>query len=81
MRADNMARVAPGPWITPKPLAESTVAIVSTAGMHRRGDPPFVAGDLSYRIIPGTRVLRLTFLKRRYKGCRDKYPAVVTKMA
>lgn len=38
----------PGP-----PLAERRVAIVSTAGLHRRGDRPFVpmAGD--YRVIPG----------------------------
>lgn len=48
-----MSPVASAPWVTPKPLAESTVAIVSTAGLHRRSDPPFRAGAVDYRIIPG----------------------------
>ncbi len=39
-------------WLEPKPLAESTVAIVSTAGFHRRDDPPFRPGSLDYRLIP-----------------------------
>lgn len=41
------------PWIAPKPLAESTIAIVTTAGLARRGDRPFQAGDTGYRLIPG----------------------------
>lgn len=52
-RAAAMSPVEPAPWISPKPLAESTVAIVSTAGMHRRSDAPFQAGAVDYRIIPG----------------------------
>jgi hypothetical protein len=32
-------------------------------------------------ILPSPRVLMLTLLKRRYEGFRDKYPAVVAKMA
>ncbi|MEM8708390.1 MAG: glycine/sarcosine/betaine reductase selenoprotein B family protein [Actinomycetota bacterium] len=51
-RAAAMPEFAAGPWITPKPLAESTVAIVSTAGMHRRDDPPFTPGAIDYRILP-----------------------------
>ena len=46
------------PW-TPmaKPLSESKVALVTTAGLHVRGDKPFIAehtkgGDPSYRTIP-----------------------------
>ena len=46
------------PW-TPmrKPLAESRVALVTSAGLHLRSDPPFVTdhqrgGDTSYRVIP-----------------------------
>ena len=46
------------PW-TPmaKPLSESKVALVTTAGLHVRGDKPFIAehtkgGDTSYRTIP-----------------------------
>ena len=45
--------IEPGDWITPKPLAESTIALITTAGLHRRHDPPFVAGGVDYRIIPG----------------------------
>lgn len=48
------------PWVTGPPLAQRRVAIISTAGLHRRDDRPFavtagngraIAGD--YRIIPG----------------------------
>lgn len=52
-RAAAMPQTDAGEWVTPKPLAESTVAIVSTAGMHRRTDAPFTAGALDYRIVPG----------------------------
>ena len=45
--------IEPGDWIIPKPLAESTIALITTAGLHRRHDPPFVAGGVDYRIIPG----------------------------
>jgi D-proline reductase (dithiol) PrdB len=40
------------PWVDAKPLAESRVALISTAGLHRREDPPFVPGAGDYRIIP-----------------------------
>jgi D-proline reductase (dithiol) PrdB len=41
------------PWTTPRrPLAEGRLALVTTAGLHRRGDRPFVAGDTSYRVFP-----------------------------
>jgi D-proline reductase (dithiol) PrdB len=46
------------PW-TPlaKPLSESRVALVTSAGLHLRGDQPFITdhhgrGDASYRVIP-----------------------------
>ena len=32
------------PWVTPKPLDECRVALISTAGLHRREDPPFTPG-------------------------------------
>lgn len=35
-----------------KPLAQSVVAIVTTAGLHLHGDKPFVPGDPTYRLIP-----------------------------
>ena len=42
------------PWVEGPPLGERRVAIVSTAGLHRREDRPFTSdsGDY-YRIIPG----------------------------
>lgn len=42
------------PWVTGPPLDRRRVAIVSTAGLHRRDDRPFTLdpGDY-YRIIPG----------------------------
>ena len=42
------------PWATGPPLAGRRVAIISTAGLHRRDDQPFTLepGDY-YRIIPG----------------------------
>lgn len=52
-RAAAMSPVDPAAWIEPKPLTESTVALVSTAGLHRRTDPPFALGAVDYRIIPG----------------------------
>lgn len=52
-RAENMPTMVCGQWLTPKPLAESTVAIVSTAGIHRREDTPFRIGAIDYRLIPG----------------------------
>ena len=35
-----------------KPLAACRVTIVTTAGLHRRGDPPFGPGEQTFRVIP-----------------------------
>jgi D-proline reductase (dithiol) PrdB len=35
-----------------RPLAASRLTIATTAGLHRRGDRPFVPGDQTYRVIP-----------------------------
>ena len=35
-----------------KPLSACRVAIVTTAGLHRRGDPPFGPGEQTYRVLP-----------------------------
>ena len=35
-----------------KPLAACRLAIVTTAGVHRRQDRPFGPGDQTYRVIP-----------------------------
>ncbi len=40
------------PWVDAKPLAESKIAIISTAGLHRREDSAFVPGAGDYRVIP-----------------------------
>ena len=60
----NMLRMFPcmehddAPW-TPmrKPLSDSRVALVTSAGLHLRGDKPFISdlrgkGDTSYRVLP-----------------------------
>jgi D-proline reductase (dithiol) PrdB len=35
-----------------KPLGACRLAIVTTAGLHVRGDRPFTPGDQTYRVIP-----------------------------
>jgi D-proline reductase (dithiol) PrdB len=52
-RAEEMRPVEPAPWITPIPLQQAKVAIVSTAGLHRRSDSPFKPGAVDYRLLPG----------------------------
>jgi len=41
------------PWVTGPALEKRRVAIVTTAGLHVRGDVPFGAGGMDYRVIPG----------------------------
>jgi D-proline reductase (dithiol) PrdB len=38
-------------WVTPKPLSQSTVAIVTSAALYAAGDDAFTSVDTSYRII------------------------------
>ena len=52
-RAAAMEAIDPGPWLVAPPLGEATVAVVSTAGFHRRSDAPFQPGAIDYRLIPG----------------------------
>jgi D-proline reductase (dithiol) PrdB len=46
------------PWTPPPALSRATVALVTTAGLHLRGDRPFISdpkgGDSSFRVIPST---------------------------
>jgi len=43
------------PFVRPrKPLKESRVALVTTAGVHLRGDRPFASSDQTYRVIPSS---------------------------
>jgi D-proline reductase (dithiol) PrdB len=43
------------PFVKGSPLGRRRVAIVTTAGLHRRTDHPFAAGagGMDYRVIPG----------------------------
>ena len=48
------------PWVEGPPLDRRRVAIISTAGLHRRNDSPFMMqidpsqpGPTDYRVIPG----------------------------
>lgn len=41
------------PFVKGKPLSERRVALISTAGLHRRGDRLFTEESGDYRIIPG----------------------------
>jgi D-proline reductase (dithiol) PrdB len=50
-----MPDMGPTPWTTPKPLAESRVAIVTTAALHVIGDEGFENDDTSFRVIPRER--------------------------
>jgi D-proline reductase (dithiol) PrdB len=38
----------------PIPLSQARLAIVTTAGLHLRGDRPFTANDGSFRVIPSS---------------------------
>jgi D-proline reductase (dithiol) PrdB len=42
------------PWVTPRPLAESRIAIVTSAALHRRSEMPFPAGTAEFRELPTT---------------------------
>ena len=39
------------PWVEGPPLKARKVALISTAGLHRRGDRPFGIGAADYRLI------------------------------
>ena len=46
------------PLVGGGPLGSRRVALVSTAGLHRRGDRAFRPGDGSYRVIPAETAAR-----------------------
>lgn len=41
------------PWVPGPPLNKRRIAILSTAGLQRRGDRPFMEGTADFRLIPG----------------------------
>ena len=40
------------PWVAPRPLAESRIAILTSAALHRRAEMPFPAGTAEFRELP-----------------------------
>jgi D-proline reductase (dithiol) PrdB len=55
-----------------RPLAETTVALVTTAGVHLRDQPPFrPEGEKEFRIIPGDAALADLLIAHPYYDHRD----------
>jgi len=42
------------PYVTGVTVKKSRIAIISTAGLHRRSDRPFAVGESGYRLIPNS---------------------------
>ena len=40
------------PLVSGPPLGQRRVALVTSAGLVRRGERPFVSGDVDYRVLP-----------------------------
>jgi len=40
------------PFIAGPPLSQRRVAVVTSAGLVRRGERPFISGDTDYRVMP-----------------------------
>lgn len=50
----NLGPLGAPAWVPPgKALGERKVALVTTAGLHRREDSAFELTDASYRVLPG----------------------------
>lgn len=49
----DLPEFGPTPFVPGPPLRERRVAIVTTSGVHVRGDRPFEIGATDYRVIPG----------------------------
>jgi D-proline reductase (dithiol) PrdB len=52
-KVDTLPKFPGQPWVDGPALAKRRVAIVTTAGLHVRGDRPFGNGGMDYRVIPG----------------------------
>jgi len=51
--AMEMPTFASTPWVAAKPAPDARIAIISTAGLQRRGDRPFSIDSSDYRLLPG----------------------------
>lgn len=49
----DLPEFGPTPFVPGPPLRARRVAIVTTSGVHVRGDRPFDIGAADYRVIPG----------------------------
>jgi D-proline reductase (dithiol) PrdB len=57
------------PWVSGQSLSQRRVALISTAGLQRRGDRPFEGMSGDYRVIPGdikARDLVMTHISTNY---------------
>jgi D-proline reductase (dithiol) PrdB len=65
------------PWIAGTPLNQRRLAIVSTAGLHRKQDRPFTLapGD-DYRVIPGNIKANELVMNHVFTECRHSRPLV-----
>jgi len=53
--AKNMGPLGPVVWVAPeKPLSELRIALITTAGIHYRGDSAFELTDATFRPIDGS---------------------------
>ncbi len=54
-------------YTVPPPLRDATIAIVTSAGLHRDGDPGFQPGDQTFRALgSGDRQLKLGHLSQNF---------------
>ena len=48
----SLPEIEGGAFVSGPPLAERRIAVVSSAGLGRRGDRPFGPGAVDYRVLP-----------------------------
>ena len=48
----SLPEIEGGAFVSGSPLAERRIAVVSSAGLGRRGDRPFGPGAVDYRVLP-----------------------------
>lgn len=50
----SIAEPSTSPWVIPRPLADSRIAILTSAALHHRSEMPFPAGTAEFRELPST---------------------------
>ena len=64
------------PWVEGPPLSARRVAIVSTAGLQRRGDRPFSDDADDYRVIPGSLTVAFPIERLHELAAEDRIGSV-----